>query len=143
MSKSQGLCGCGGSNTHHTIEESCWCRSCLKMPEERRCKAFDPVGRVVKVDDPKVRVGHAHPATAHAAAEKALPRSGSRRRSIYDWVAKKHGCTDDELEFLMGWSHQTVSAARNSLMEDGLVVDSGERRNTRHGNPAIVWVAVR
>jgi hypothetical protein len=30
---------------------------------------------------------------------------------------------------------------RNSLMRDGWVIDSGSRRNTDEGNPAIVWIA--
>lgn len=49
------------------------------------------------------------------------------------------GLTDDEAEANSGRAHTTVSAARNVLARMGLVYDSGERRLTRAGNPAIVW----
>lgn len=51
-----------------------------------------------------------------------------------------HGATDDEMEMWSGLTHQSVSAARNSLMHKGLIRDSTTRRETRSGNMAIVWV---
>jgi len=50
------------------------------------------------------------------------------------------GWTDDELEQALNRSHQSVSAARNTLMRRGYVVATDERRNTRWGNPAVVYV---
>jgi len=50
------------------------------------------------------------------------------------------GLCDHELEEKTGWLHQSASAARNTLMKDGWIVDSGQRRNTPQNNPAIVWV---
>jgi hypothetical protein len=47
--------------------------------------------------------------------------------------------TDDELEQRSGNSHQTISSARNWLVEAGWVQDSGKRRNTRSGRQAVVW----
>jgi hypothetical protein len=37
---------------------------------------------------------------------------------------------------------QTATPTINSLVKDGWLRDSGVRRNTRSGNPAVVWVAV-
>jgi hypothetical protein len=92
---------------------------------------------------PRTVVGHRHPETARLAARRALPRSGSLKRSMYDLLMlSRNGKTDDELEFSLARPHQTVSAMRNALMNDGWVVDSGLRRKTRHGFEAIVWTGV-
>jgi hypothetical protein len=90
----------------------------------------------------KPPVGHRHPKTSIDAANSLLPRYGTRRREVFDLIHKSadRGMTDDELEDVSGRSHQTVSATRNTLMNDGLIADSGQRRPTRYGNEAIVWV---
>lgn len=134
------LCVCGGGKAHHTVEEQCWCPRCLLLPEADRCVAYREAPK--QVDRNVTRVGAGHPKTAKDAAWANLPRSGSKRRSLYDWIMKRHGCTDDELEEITGWSHQSVSAGRNTLMEDGLIIDSGKTRPTRYGNDAIVWEVV-
>lgn len=129
-------CTCGGGPAHHTLEPECWCPNCLRRPVEQRCHLFVEVAPVVR----QVRyVGHDHPATAKAMEDKQLPKSGSLRRQVYDWIARMGGLTDDELEYRTGRSHQSVSAIRNSLMKDALIYDSGEVRPTRYGNDAIVW----
>lgn len=53
-----------------------------------------------------------------------------------------HGLTDDEIERNTHLTHQSVSAARNTLMRKGYIADSGQRRPTRSGNEAIVWKVV-
>lgn len=50
------------------------------------------------------------------------------------------GWTDDELECHTKLPHQTVSARRRELVLKGLIEDSGERRKTRSGRKAVVWV---
>lgn len=138
----------GTKATHGMIEpgvdEGCWCAACLKMPIEARCRDWRPVehdGR--KPLDRKVApVGHRHPATAKDAAGRAELRSGTQRALVYGLILAKTrlGMTDDELEDALSKSHQSVSATRNTLMNDGWIVDSGLRRRTRYGNDAIVWV---
>lgn len=49
------------------------------------------------------------------------------------------GATDDDLEFALSRSHQSVSAARNHLCAKGYVIDTGRTRPNRHRNDAIVW----
>lgn len=121
---------CGGGPAHHSgmDNEGCWCPACLESPVIERCHSYRSMPLVT-------------PKRARVSSAKSLPRVGSKRRAVYDFIVKKHGCSDDELEYLTGWSHQSVSAARNSLMEEGLVRDIGERRPNRNGHPAIVWFA--
>lgn len=136
-------CKCRGGPAHHAGpdfgEEGCWCPACLGKPVETRCREFTPLAPpVVRNAAP---VGHRHPQTAHMAAAGTLPRTGSKRRQVYDWIVKRQGLTDEEIEYVTGWSHQSVSAARNTLMNDGLVEDSGVTRSTKQGYEAIVWRA--
>lgn len=50
------------------------------------------------------------------------------------------GLTCDQLETITRRSHQTVSASLHAIRKKGLIEDSGERRPTRSGRQAIVWV---
>jgi hypothetical protein len=76
------------------------------------------------------------------AALNALPKTGTKRRITYDLIKESgtYGLCDHELEFKTGWLHQSASAARNTLMNDGFIKDSGLRRKTPAGNDAIVWI---
>lgn len=80
--------------------------------------------------------------TSIAAAQAALPQSGTKRRIIYDMIVESgmFGVCDHEIEEQTRWLHQSASAARNSLLKDGLIQDSGIRRKTRQGNDAIAWI---
>lgn len=78
--------------------------------------------------------------TQAGAARKAVLKVGTRRKEIYDLiVTSPDGMTDDEIEIATGYTHQSASGARNSLMRDGFIWDSGERRKNRRGNLSIVW----
>jgi len=112
-----------------------------------RVQVKAPIGRN------EARVSHLHPETAHAAAAKALPRSGTQKARLYALIAERpHGATVDELEVLTGLTHQSASAAVNSLMRDNHIAPmltdeidpkTGQRRaktrNTRSGHAALVW----
>jgi hypothetical protein len=80
--------------------------------------------------------------TSKLAAGRALPSSGTKRRITFELIKESgmFGLCDHELEEKTGWLHQSASAARNTLMKDGWIIDSGLRRNTPQGNPAIVWI---
>lgn len=86
-------------------------------------------------------------ATSLQAAERALPKSGSRRRALVNILRHRPalGCTDDELEVLLNLRHQTVSAARRTLVIDGWIQPMRTRegtpivRRTRTGAEAQVW----
>ena len=91
-----------------------------------------------------VRVSARHPDTSKLAGLKALPKSGTKKKIIYDLIKSKGilGLCDHEIEQELGWTHQSASAIRNTLMNDLWVEDSGLRRETPQGNLAIVWIAL-
>jgi len=91
------------------------------------------------------RVGHDHPETSHDAAESVRSSLGKLARAVYDEILIVHqasgsGLTVDQLEQILGRSHQSVSARVNELRDKHWVKDSGQRRKTRSGRQAIVWV---
>lgn len=96
--------------------------------------------RMPSVDTPSTVAGKAE--TSKQAAARALPRSGSDRRAVFEYVVRcgDVGATDDEIEQTLDMSHQSASARRNSLVADGWLVNSGRKRNTRTGSAASVWV---
>ncbi len=49
------------------------------------------------------------------------------------------GSTCDEAEVALDMRHQTCSAAFTKLKNKGVINDTGARRRTRSGRPAIVW----
>lgn len=109
------------------------------VPEKTPKKPSKP-----PVERNSVRVSTSAPATSKKAAEKALPNSGTKRRMIYDAMvtAGEQGVCDHELEQMFGWVHQSASAARNSLMNDGWCVVSSIQRMTPQGNMANAYIAV-
>lgn len=80
--------------------------------------------------------------TQKKAATLTLPRTGTRLNEIYNHIIESNGLTDFQIEEITGLAHQSASAARNTLMQRGLVTDSGQRRKNRRGHDAIVWIAV-
>lgn len=99
---------------------------------------FDP--RLPEAGRDTAPVGHRHPDTSRAAAERALPRTGSKRRRALHIIEERGGVTCDEIEWLTGWSHQSASPIFTGLRDDGWIEDSGDRREVRaSGNAAIVW----
>lgn len=89
-----------------------------------------------------VQISRRSPKTSQNAAERVLPRTGTKRKRVFDLISGSgsHGMCDHEIEQLTGWLHQSASSIRNGLMNDGWIKDSGLRRNTPQGNKAIVWV---
>lgn len=81
--------------------------------------------------------------TSRKAGEDALGRAGSQRRAIYNevFLAGSQGLTVDELRERLNMPPTSVSARVTGLQQDGWLVDSGQRRPTRYGSDAIVWVA--
>lgn len=60
---------------------------------------------------------------------KILEQLGMLR--LFTAVADYMGATDEELERALRRRHETVSSARNTLMRDGWIADTGRRRNGR------------
>lgn len=80
--------------------------------------------------------------TSQEAARRALGRTGCQRRAIYEETLRRGGMTCDEICDRLQLLVQSATPAINTLARDGWLQDSGRRRNTRSGNPAIVWVAI-
>lgn len=81
--------------------------------------------------------------TSNDAARRALPRSGTQRRTVLDAIADAaarghHGATDVELARHLTMSPNSVRPRRGELVELRLVEDSGRRRS-HHGADHIVW----
>jgi hypothetical protein len=63
----------------------------------------------------------------------------ANRRVMLDLISEKPRTCDEIMA--LGYAHQSASASINWLMRRGLIVDGGERRETRAGRSAIVWTA--
>jgi len=82
--------------------------------------------------------------TSAEAGASMNPHVGKLARECFDeiaavWRNDGVGMTVDALEQTLNRSHQSVSARVNELRNKGWLVDSGIRRKTRSGRPAIVW----
>jgi len=75
-----------------------------------------------------------------AARSHAAEQVSGDERVVLRAIQEQGGLTDDDLEVITGLSHQSASARRNGLVRKRLVRDSGERRLTRSGRKAVVWV---
>lgn len=89
-------------------------------------------------------VGQAHRDagdTEQAAAERVRPRTGTQRRRVLAAFVRAYpeGRTDDELVAELGLTPNSVRPRRVELVRGGWLVDSGERRPTPTGSPAVVW----
>ncbi len=105
------------------------------------CPGYEPGGFLTRPAVNRNTVSVGRQATSRAAAAGALPKSGTNRARILDYITKAGGATDEELELALGLSGNTVRPCRVSLVQDGWVVDSGKRRPVRSGNDAIIWSA--
>jgi len=82
--------------------------------------------------------------TSAEAGASMVTHVGKLARQCFDEIASVYrndgvGMTVDALEQVLNRSHQSVSARVNELRNKGWLIDSGVRRKTRSGRPAIVW----
>ena len=93
------------------------------------------------IDRNRVAVSGRAQRTSLLAAEKALPKSGTKRRMVYDFIERcgMRGATDDEIATTLGIDGNTVRPTRGGLVEDGYIIDTGTTRKNKHGNECIVW----
>ena len=77
--------------------------------------------------------------TSIAAAESQEEEIGTKRAMVLKKLSIGN-YTCDELEVMLRWPHQTVSARLNDLHDKyHMIEDSGSKRATRSGRLAIVW----
>jgi len=80
--------------------------------------------------------------TSFAAARSMKDVTGELRRAVARFIVERgrYGATDDEVEVDLGMRHQTASARRWELAQKDFIKKSGEKRLTRSGRKAAVWV---
>lgn len=96
-------------------------------------------GRVPQVQRNTVTIARNAQRTSIAAAQRVLPRTGSIRKKIYDYLQTTGGATDEQIEDALHISGNSVRPSRGSLVDDGLVYDTGREHPTKSGNMAIIW----
>lgn len=80
--------------------------------------------------------------TQREAAILAYPASGTQRyRVLQTVIASDNGLTDEEMQFALGMNPSTQRPRRVELVDGGFIIDSHQRRKTRSGRTAIVWIA--
>ena len=81
--------------------------------------------------------------TSKAAAARALPKAGTKRAQVLDFIGRYgdgSGATDEEIQFCLRMPANTQRPRRVELVKAGLVKDSGKRRTTLGCGQAVVWV---
>jgi hypothetical protein len=106
---------------------------------------FDPPKAGVGLSDPGARTrGRTHRAgrdTERAAAELIEPKTGTQRAAVLAAIAAApDGLTDEQIADTTGLYLYSAAPRRTELVKGGWVHDSGERRTTSRGTPAVVWV---
>lgn len=83
-------------------------------------------------------------ATQIEAAGRALPKTGTQRRRLFDAYLRMYpdGLTDDEATAVTRILPNSLRPRRNELMAEGLVAASEAVRRNRNGNAEIVYQAV-
>jgi hypothetical protein len=84
-----------------------------------------------------------HSDTSRSAAEAIADVAHTFKAKVLDAIQKAglHGMTDEECARQLLLDPNTQRPRRVKLVEEKLVVDSGQRRKTLGGRNAIVWVA--
>lgn len=113
-----------------------------QKPEIDHKAAFSAAAAAYRAARPELcrnRVFYGPQETSRKAADRALPKTGTKRHEIWLLIQKHGGLTADEINEITGISPNTINPTIRGLVLDGWLEDCGERRNTRTGNEAIVW----
>jgi hypothetical protein len=92
----------------------------------------------------KPPTGRDHPETSFAAAEVIDAKAPAMRSQVLRFASDCgiHGFTDEELtDHFSDYQVNSIRPRRVELKADGLIVDSGKRRNNRRGNLCVVWIS--
>jgi len=81
-------------------------------------------------------------ATSIQAQIKAAPRMSSHKARVYQFLVDRmdQGATDQEMQFALKMSGDTLRPTRGKLLKENLIYDSGKTRKNENGNDCIVWV---
>jgi len=82
----------------------------------------------------------AHSDTSRAAAGAIAPKFGTMTRTVLARLSQyPSGLTDEEAQNILGMQGNSYRPCRVSLMDKGLVYDTGNRRKTNQRKDAVVW----
>lgn len=97
------------------------------------------------IDTQSVIIANNAQRTSIQAAWKALPKSGSMRRKVYEYILFQglRGATDQEIERALHIDGNTIRPTRISLVRDGFIIDTGTTRKNDHNNECIVWRSIQ
>jgi len=97
--------------------------------------------RAVSVSQPRA-LPHNGVDTSVAAAHSMVDLGARLRLEVYSFIAEcgQTGATCEEVEQALNMKHQTASARVNELANGGHITNSGRKRSTSSGRPAIVWM---
>ena len=84
-----------------------------------------------------------HSDTSYEAALRILGTAQTKRGRVYRYIRdrKQLGATDEEIQFTLNMDPNTERPRRRELQIGKFIVDSGDRRLTRSGRKAVVWVS--
>ncbi len=77
--------------------------------------------------------------TSNAAFNSFKPHRETVRLRILWLISERGTVTDDEVEQALDIRHQTASSVRRSMVKDGTVEATGDKRPTRSGRQAQTW----
>ena len=77
-----------------------------------------------------------------AARQTTNASAASMRKRVYETIANADGLTDEEVQSHLSMNPSTERPRRLELVRSGFIRDSGDRRQTKSGRNAIVWIAV-
>lgn len=83
-----------------------------------------------------------HSRTSITAAHAIRPHMGKQRGRVLEFMALRgeSGATDEEISEALGLNPSAARPRRVELQDLGYIADSGQRRQTRSGRQAVVWV---
>lgn len=80
-----------------------------------------------------------HSTTSRQAAAKIAPSCNELQARVLAFIRAHGGATDNEIQDGLEMNPSTQRPRRVELVAKGLVRDSGRKRATGSGRPAVVW----
>lgn len=102
-----------------------------------------PTADQISTRTPQTLVGRDDSAVQRAGAEFALPRAGTLRWEVYEFIRNRglRGATFSEIEAGLGKAYSSVGPRVRELKKDGHVESAGGTREGASGAQQEIWLA--